>query len=77
MLVIGRQVIPRVLHYVAQTGSRELFRLAILSLALGVAYGAVELFSASFALARASTGRIGPGDTGARGGGNQSADHDS
>src|SRR5215471_1341155 len=50
MLIIGRQVIPRVLHYVAHTGSRELFRLAVLSLALGVAYGAVELFGASFAL---------------------------
>ena len=28
MLLVGRQVIPRVLHYVARTGSRELFRLA-------------------------------------------------
>ena len=50
MLLVGRQVIPRVLHYVAHTGSRELFRLAVLSLALGVAYGATELFGVSFAL---------------------------
>ena len=38
MLVIGRRVIPAVLHYIAHTGSRELFRLAVLSVALGVAF---------------------------------------
>ena len=38
MLVVGRRVIPWVLHYVAHTGSRELFRLAVLAIALGVAY---------------------------------------
>lgn len=58
MLVIGRQVIPRVLHYVAHTGSRELFRLAVLSLALGVAYGAVELFGVSFALGAFFAGMV-------------------
>ena len=30
MLIIGRRVIPWILHYVAHTGSRELFRLAVL-----------------------------------------------
>lgn len=50
MLVIGRRVIPWILHYVAHTGSRELFRLSVLSIALGVAYGATELFGISFAL---------------------------
>jgi CPA2 family monovalent cation:H+ antiporter-2 len=58
MLVIGRQVIPRVLHYVAHTGSRELFRLAVLSLALGVAYGAAELFGVSFALGAFFAGMV-------------------
>ena len=58
MLLIGRQVIPRVLHYVAHTGSRELFRLAVLSLALGVAYGAVELFGVSFALGAFFAGMV-------------------
>jgi monovalent cation:H+ antiporter-2, CPA2 family len=38
------------LHYVAHTGSRELFRLAVLSVALGVAFIASELFGVSFAL---------------------------
>lgn len=50
MLVVGRRVIPMLLHYVAHTGSRELFRLAVLSVALGVAFAASELFQVSFAL---------------------------
>ncbi|MDE1145550.1 MAG: YbaL family putative K(+) efflux transporter [Azospirillaceae bacterium] len=50
MLVVGRRVIPWVLHRTAQTGSRELFRLAVLAVALGVAFGAAELFGVSFAL---------------------------
>src|SRR6202045_344282 len=58
MLLVGRQVIPRVLHYVAHTGSRELFRLAVLSLALGVAYGATELFGVSFALGAFFAGMV-------------------
>src|SRR5690349_11854506 len=44
MLVIGRRAIPWLLHYVAHTGSRELFRLAVLAIALGVAYAAAMLF---------------------------------
>ena len=50
MLLVGRRVIPWMLHYVAHTGSRELFRLAVLAIALGVAYGAAELFGVSLAL---------------------------
>jgi CPA2 family monovalent cation:H+ antiporter-2 len=50
MLVVGRRLIPWLLHYVAHTGSRELFRLAVLAVALGVAFGAAELFGVSFAL---------------------------
>jgi K+:H+ antiporter len=50
MLVVGRRAIPALLHYVAHTGSRELFRLAVLSVALGVAFVASELFGVSFAL---------------------------
>jgi monovalent cation:H+ antiporter-2, CPA2 family len=50
MLLVGRRVIPEILHYVVHTGSRELFRLAVLAIALGVAYGAAELFGISFAL---------------------------
>jgi monovalent cation:H+ antiporter-2, CPA2 family len=50
MLVVGRRAIPWILHSVAHTGSRELFRLAVLAIALCTAYGASTLFGVSFAL---------------------------
>ncbi|TAJ53603.1 MAG: Kef family K(+) transporter [Nevskiaceae bacterium] len=50
MLLVGRRVIPALLHWVAQTGSRELFSLSVLAIALGVAFGAAMLFGVSFAL---------------------------
>jgi CPA2 family monovalent cation:H+ antiporter-2 len=49
-----RRVIPWLLHCVAHTGSRELFRLAVLAIALGVAYAAATLFDVSFALGPSS-----------------------
>ena len=58
MLLVGRKVIPLVLHYVAHTGSRELFRLAVLSIALGFAYLATELFGVSLALGAFFAGMI-------------------
>ncbi len=58
MWFVGRRVIPAILHYVAHTGSRELFRLAVLSVALGVAFGAVELFGVSIALGAFFAGMI-------------------
>ncbi|BCH15723.1 MULTISPECIES: YbaL family putative K(+) efflux transporter [unclassified Mesorhizobium] len=58
MVVVGRRVIPPILHYVAHTGSRELFRLAVLAIALGVAFGAAELFGVSFALGAFFAGMI-------------------
>ena len=60
MLMIGRRVIPWILHYVAHTGSRELFRLAVLAIALGVAFGATTLFDVSFALGAFFAGMICP-----------------
>ena len=56
--MVGRRVIPWLLHYVAHTGSRELFRLAVLAIALGVAFGAAELFGVSFALGAFFAGMI-------------------
>jgi len=50
MLVVGARVIPWLLARVARIGSRELFILAVLSTALGIAYGAARLFDVSFAL---------------------------
>lgn len=50
MLVVGRRVIPWILERIAATGSRELFTLAVLAIALGVAFGSAMLFGVSFAL---------------------------
>ncbi|MBM1173089.1 YbaL family putative K(+) efflux transporter [Microvirga arabica] len=58
MLIVGRRVIPWILHYVAHTGSRELFRLAVLAIALGAAFGAAELFGVSFALGAFFAGMV-------------------
>jgi CPA2 family monovalent cation:H+ antiporter-2 len=58
MILVGRRLIPRILHYVAHTGSRELFRLAVLAMALGVAFGAAQLFDVSFALGAFFAGMI-------------------
>ncbi|MFC7734963.1 cation:proton antiporter [Roseomonas sp. GCM10028921] len=58
MLVAGRRVIPWVMHHAAHTGSRELFRLAVYAIALGVAFGAAELFGVSFALGAFFAGMV-------------------
>jgi monovalent cation:H+ antiporter-2, CPA2 family len=58
MLIVGRRLIPWILHYVAHTGSRELFRLCVLAIALGVAFGAAILFDVSFALGAFFAGMI-------------------
>ncbi|TXI43644.1 MAG: Kef family K(+) transporter [Lysobacter sp.] len=50
MLIVGRRVLPWLLERVAGTGSRELFTLFVLACAMGVAFGAAELFGVSFAL---------------------------
>jgi CPA2 family monovalent cation:H+ antiporter-2 len=50
VVVVGTRVVPRVLAFVARTGSRELFTLAVLATALGLAFGSAELFGVSFAL---------------------------
>jgi CPA2 family monovalent cation:H+ antiporter-2 len=58
MLLVGRRVIPAVLHYIAHTGSRELFRVSVLAVALGVAFVASELFGVSFALGAFVAGMV-------------------
>ena len=50
MLVVGTRAVPWLLARVARTGSRELFTLAVLAVALGIAVGASALFGVSFAL---------------------------
>ncbi|HCM64585.1 MAG TPA: Kef family K(+) transporter [Morganella sp. (in: Bacteria)] len=58
MIFIGRRAIPWLLARTAATGSRELFTLAVLVLALGIAYAAVTLFEASFALGAFFAGMV-------------------
>jgi CPA2 family monovalent cation:H+ antiporter-2 len=50
VLFAGTRLIPWVLLRIAHTRSRELFILAILAIALGIALGAAELFGVSLAL---------------------------
>ncbi len=50
MLIVGRRVIPWLLERVEQTAARDLFTLAVLAIALGIAYGSALLFGVSLAL---------------------------
>ncbi|WP_241625165.1 YbaL family putative K(+) efflux transporter [Rosenbergiella epipactidis] len=58
MMIVGRRLIPWILSRSAATGSRELFTLSVLALALGIAFGAVELFDVSFALGAFFAGMV-------------------
>ena len=58
MLIVGRRLIPWCLDKVSQTASRELFTLAVLAIALGVAFGSAALFDVSFALGAFFAGLI-------------------
>ncbi|MBB4288429.1 CPA2 family monovalent cation:H+ antiporter-2 [Rhizobium leguminosarum] len=58
MLVFGRKLIPWTMHRIAHTGSRELFRLGVLAIALGVAFGAAKLFGVSLALGAFFAGMV-------------------
>ncbi|MBT0729671.1 YbaL family putative K(+) efflux transporter [Rosenbergiella nectarea] len=58
MMIVGRRLIPWILSRSAATGSRELFTLSVLAMALGIAFGAVELFDVSFALGAFFAGMV-------------------
>lgn len=49
-LFLGPRVMPWLLRQVARTGSRELFTLSVLAIALGIAFGSAKIFDVSFAL---------------------------
>ena len=49
-IVVGTRIIPFVLDHIADTGSRELFTLTVLTLALGIAVGSTAVFGVSMAL---------------------------
>lgn len=55
---VGQKLIPLLLGFVARTGSRELFTLSVLVLALGIAVGAAKFFGASMALGAFLAGMI-------------------
>lgn len=58
MLVVGQRALPWLLWQVARTGSRELFTLSVIVAAIGIAYGAAQLFSVSFALGAFFAGMV-------------------
>ena len=58
MLVVGRRLLPWILWQVTRTGSRELFTLTVIAVAIGIAYGAAALFSVSFALGAFFAGMV-------------------
>ncbi|WP_077992625.1 YbaL family putative K(+) efflux transporter [Bartonella choladocola] len=57
-IIIGKRVIPWLLKISAQSGSRELFRLSVLAIALGVAFFSAHLFGVSIALGAFFAGMI-------------------
>lgn len=56
--VVGGWAIPRLLGHIAGTGSRELFTLAILAVALGIAVGSAKVFGVSMALGAFLAGMV-------------------
>ncbi len=56
--IVGGWAIPRMLNYIARTGSRELFTLAVLVIALGIAVGSAEIFGVSMALGAFLAGMV-------------------
>jgi len=58
MLVAGKRILPWTLWHVAKTGSRELFTLAVIAIAIGIAFGASALFNVSFALGAFFAGMV-------------------
>jgi CPA2 family monovalent cation:H+ antiporter-2 len=58
MLLFGKRLFTWLLWHVAKAGSRELFTLAVIAVAVGIAYGATELFGISFALGAFFSGMV-------------------
>lgn len=58
MMILGKRLIPWLLERSAGTGSRELFTLSVLAVALGVAFGSAALFGVSFALGAFFAGMV-------------------
>ncbi len=49
-LIVGGKLIPYFLTFISKIGSRDLFTLSVLTLAIGIAFGSAHFFDASMAL---------------------------
>jgi CPA2 family monovalent cation:H+ antiporter-2 len=58
MIVLGPRVLPPALEYIERTGSRELFTLALLGIALGITFAATLVFGVSLALGAFLAGAV-------------------
>lgn len=58
MLVVAARILPWLLDRVARTGSRELFTLAVMTMAVGIGFGSAELFGISFAMGAFLAGMV-------------------
>lgn len=58
MLIVGKCLFPWILQRVALSGSRELFTLCVLAIAIGIAYGAGAIFNVSYALGAFFAGMV-------------------
>ena len=58
MFIVGKRLLPWLLWQVAKTGSRELFTLAVVTTAIGIALGAASFFNVSFALGAFVAGSV-------------------
>lgn len=58
MLLIGRRILPKILWHIIRTGSRELFTLCVITVAVSIAFGASKLFGISLALGAFFAGMI-------------------
>lgn len=58
MFIVGKRLFPWILQRVALSGSRELFTLCVLAIAIGIAYGAGAIFNVSYALGAFFAGMV-------------------
>lgn len=58
MLIVGKRIFPKVLWQIAKTGSRELFTLSVIAMAVTLAFVAAKLFGVSFALGAFFAGMV-------------------
>jgi CPA2 family monovalent cation:H+ antiporter-2 len=58
ILIAGKKLLPLFLGYISRTGTRDLFTLSVLVIALGISLGAAKFFGASMALGAFLAGMV-------------------